>query len=155
MVTLGEAGRSEEVLEYWRQLVCVQGMSGVDIRPDTYFLTLRNAVKVKAWDEVESIIGMMQVCAHRRLCKKCTQSSSLMRFFLCVFILPHLSANLSQVVQVRNPVMHVASDNHRCSCTPMDAKERTYETPTIPLRVTPNPPQRTTVNGWTRKCTTP
>lgn len=62
MVTLGEANKPEEVLEYWRQLVCVQGVGGVDIRPETFFLTLRSAAKMNAWDEVECIIGMMQVC---------------------------------------------------------------------------------------------
>lgn len=61
MVTLGDAGKSEEVLEYWRQLVCMQGIGGVRIRPETFFLAMRHAVKVKAWDEVETIIGMMQV----------------------------------------------------------------------------------------------
>lgn len=61
MVTLSEAERSEEVLEYWRQLVCLQGVSGVDIKPETFFLSLRNAAKANLWDEVEAIIGMMQV----------------------------------------------------------------------------------------------
>lgn len=61
MVTLGEAGKSEELLDFWRQLVCLQGIEGVSIRPDTFFLAMRHAVKVKAWDEVEAIIGMLQV----------------------------------------------------------------------------------------------
>ncbi|CAM9109607.1 unnamed protein product [Ectocarpus sp. 6 AP-2014] len=60
MVTLGEAGKPEEFLEYWRQLVCVQGIDGLGIRPETFYLALRTAVKMKAWDEVEAIIGMMQ-----------------------------------------------------------------------------------------------
>ncbi|CAN0008514.1 unnamed protein product, partial [Scytosiphon promiscuus] len=51
MVTLGEAGKSEEVLEFWRQLVCLQGIEGVSIRPETFYLAMRHAVKVKAWDE--------------------------------------------------------------------------------------------------------
>lgn len=61
MVTLGEAGKPEELLEYWRRLVCVQGIDGLGIRPETFYLALRTAVKIKAWDEVEAIIGMMQV----------------------------------------------------------------------------------------------
>ncbi|CAM9911319.1 unnamed protein product, partial [Ectocarpus fasciculatus] len=60
MVILGEAGKPEELLEYWRRLVCVQGIDGLGIRPETYYLALRTAVKIKAWDEVEAIIGMMQ-----------------------------------------------------------------------------------------------
>ncbi|CAM9666424.1 unnamed protein product, partial [Hapterophycus canaliculatus] len=60
MVTLGEAGKSDEVLDVWRQLVCLQGIEGVTIRPETFFLAMRHAVKVKAWDEVEAIIGMIQ-----------------------------------------------------------------------------------------------
>lgn len=65
MVTLGEAGKPEELLEYWRRLVCVQGIDGLDIRPETFYLALRTAVKIKAWDEVEAIIGMMQVWISR------------------------------------------------------------------------------------------
>lgn len=61
-MTLSEAERSEEVLEYWRQLVCLQGVGGVDIKPETFFLSLRNAAKANLWEEVETIIGMMQVC---------------------------------------------------------------------------------------------
>lgn len=73
MTTLSGAKRSEEVLEYWRQLVCVRGVGGLEIRPETFFLTLRSAVKVKAWDEVEAILGMMQVlypktCCHGLMC---------------------------------------------------------------------------------------
>lgn len=65
MLTLAEAGRPEEVLVLWRQLVCVQGLGGVDIKPETYVLTLRSATKLRAWEEVETILGMMEV---RRRC---------------------------------------------------------------------------------------
>lgn len=63
MVILNEAARPLEVLEYWRQLVCLQGMGSMRIRPEAFFLALRNAATVKAWDEVEVIIDLMQVCA--------------------------------------------------------------------------------------------
>lgn len=61
MGTLATASRSKELLDYWRQLVCMRGVGGLDIKPETFFLALRSAVKVKAWDEVEAILGMMQV----------------------------------------------------------------------------------------------
>ncbi|CAM9917635.1 unnamed protein product [Pylaiella littoralis] len=60
MVALSVANRSEELLEHWRQLVCVRGVGGLEIKPETFFLALRSAVKIKAWDEVEAILGMMQ-----------------------------------------------------------------------------------------------
>lgn len=72
MLTLAEAGRPEEVLVLWRQLVCVQGLGGVDIKPETYVLTLKSAAKLRAWEEVETILGMMEVrggrCGLRRSC---------------------------------------------------------------------------------------
>lgn len=60
MVTLAEAGRPAEVLVLWRQLVCVQGVGSVDIKPETYVLTLRSATKLRAWEEVGAILGMME-----------------------------------------------------------------------------------------------
>lgn len=61
MVPLKEAGRHEEVLAYWRQLVCVNGLGGVKIHPETVILALRSAVKIRAWDEIEVILDLMQV----------------------------------------------------------------------------------------------
>jgi len=61
MVMLQKDGRAEEALEYWRQLVCVNGLNEMQITPETYNL----AVKCAAWagnlDEMEAVVEMMEV----------------------------------------------------------------------------------------------
>lgn len=63
MVMLLKEGRAEEALEYWRQLVCVNGLNEMRITPETYNL----AIKCAAWagnvDEMEAVIDMMEVSA--------------------------------------------------------------------------------------------
>eukprot|EP00904_Undaria_pinnatifida_P006951 jgi/Undpi1/3386/HiC_scaffold_15.g06759.m1 len=59
MVVLLEDGRAHECLEYWRQLVCVNGLNGLEISRETYNFTIKAAAEVD-WDEMEAVVGMMQ-----------------------------------------------------------------------------------------------
>ena len=60
MVVLLEDGRAHECLEYWRQLVCVNGLNGLEISRETYNFAIKAAAEVD-WDEMEAVVGMMQV----------------------------------------------------------------------------------------------
>lgn len=61
MLALRDADRHDEVMVYWRQLVCVNGIGDLEIAQETFVLALRAAARVCAWDEIEVILGMMQV----------------------------------------------------------------------------------------------
>lgn len=61
MLAHSKAGLYEESLDYWRQLVCVDGIGEVKIHIETYHCALKSAVAVCQWDEVEAILDMMKV----------------------------------------------------------------------------------------------
>ena len=55
------AGRHEDCLACWRELVVLDGLGGVNVSERTYNLALRSAVKAERWEEMEGIFDMMQV----------------------------------------------------------------------------------------------
>lgn len=61
MVCLLIAGRADEALGYWRQLVCINGLNGVDISQETYNLAVKSAAKAGALEEMDTVLEMMQV----------------------------------------------------------------------------------------------
>ena len=61
MLAHAKANLYEESLDYWRQLVCVDGLGEVKIHIETYHCALKSAVVVCQWDEVEAILDMMKV----------------------------------------------------------------------------------------------
>ncbi|CAB1117523.1 unnamed protein product [Ectocarpus sp. CCAP 1310/34] len=60
MSILMKAGKAEECLEYWRQLVCVHGFNGVVIHPETYNLAIKCTMVVGNQDEMEAVLAMME-----------------------------------------------------------------------------------------------
>ena len=42
--------------------MCVNGLGDLEIAPETFILALRSAARIRAWDEIEVILKMMQVC---------------------------------------------------------------------------------------------
>lgn len=62
MVMLMKDGRTEECLAYWRQLVCINGLNGVAIRPETYNFAIKCTSTVSNLDEMEAVLAMMEVC---------------------------------------------------------------------------------------------
>lgn len=60
MVVLLAHGRVDECLEYWRQLVCVKGINGVQISPETYNFAIKCTASTFDLDEMEVVVGMMQ-----------------------------------------------------------------------------------------------
>ncbi|CAM9117054.1 unnamed protein product [Ectocarpus sp. 6 AP-2014] len=60
MLILMKAGKAEECLEYWRQLVCVHGFNGVVIHPETYNLAIKCTMVVDNQDEMEAVLAMME-----------------------------------------------------------------------------------------------
>ena len=61
MVVLLEHGRVDECLEYWRQLVCVKGINGVEISPETYNFAIKCTASTFDLDEMEVVVEMMHV----------------------------------------------------------------------------------------------
>ncbi|CAM9775006.1 unnamed protein product, partial [Laminaria digitata] len=61
MLAHAKADLYEESLDYWRQLVCFDGIGEVKIHIETYHCALKSAVVVCQWDEVEAILDMMKV----------------------------------------------------------------------------------------------
>lgn len=61
MMIMRDMDRHDEVLECWRQLVCVDGVGSIDIQRDTFILALRSAVLTQSWKEIEGIVELMQV----------------------------------------------------------------------------------------------
>lgn len=61
MVCLLMTDRADEALGYWRQLVCINGLNGVDISQETYNLAIKSAAKAGALEEMDTVLGMMQV----------------------------------------------------------------------------------------------
>ena len=51
----------EESLEYWRQLVCVNGVNGLKISSHTFNLAMKATTKMDNLEEAEAILEMMQV----------------------------------------------------------------------------------------------
>lgn len=64
MLMLMKDGNPEECLEYWRQLVCVQGLNGVDISLETYNFAVKCTMALGNLDEMEAVVDMMQVCMY-------------------------------------------------------------------------------------------
>lgn len=64
MVMLLKDGKPEECLEYWRQLVCVNGLNGADITLETYNFALKCTMTVGNLEEMEAVVDMMQVCKY-------------------------------------------------------------------------------------------
>ncbi|CAM9868730.1 unnamed protein product [Pylaiella littoralis] len=60
MVMLMKHGRAEECLKYWRQLVCVNGLNGVVINPETYNFAIKCTCAVDNLDEMEAVLEMME-----------------------------------------------------------------------------------------------
>ncbi|CAM9809097.1 unnamed protein product [Ascophyllum nodosum] len=50
----------EESLEYWRQLVCVNGVNGLKISSHTFNLAMKATTKMDNLEEAEAILEMMQ-----------------------------------------------------------------------------------------------
>ena len=63
MVVLLQHGRLDECLEYWRQLVCIRGVNGVEISPETYNFAIKCTASTSDLDEMEVVVGMMHVRA--------------------------------------------------------------------------------------------
>ena len=61
MVAFSKSDRHEECLEYWRQLVCVNGIGDVRINLETYHCAIKSAVVMCQWDEVGAILDVMKV----------------------------------------------------------------------------------------------
>lgn len=61
MVAHSKCNRQEECLEYWRQLVCVDGIGDVRINLETYHCAIKSAIVMCKWDEVGAILDMMKV----------------------------------------------------------------------------------------------
>lgn len=61
MVVLMKDGRTEECLEYWRQLVCVNGLNSVVIHPETYNFAIKCTATVGNLGEMEAVLAMMEV----------------------------------------------------------------------------------------------
>ncbi|CAN0002841.1 unnamed protein product, partial [Hapterophycus canaliculatus] len=61
MVMLMKDGKPEKCLEYWRQLVCVHGLNGADISLETYNFALKCTMAVGDLEEMEAVVGMMEV----------------------------------------------------------------------------------------------
>lgn len=68
MVMLMKHGRAEECLKYWRQLVCVNGLNGVVINPETYNFAIKCTCAVDNLDEMEAVLEMMEVCVSVCVC---------------------------------------------------------------------------------------
>lgn len=61
MVLLIKDGRPDESLEYWRQLVCVNGLNDMAITPATYNLAIKCATSANNLAEMEAVVEMMEV----------------------------------------------------------------------------------------------
>lgn len=61
MLAHSKADLHEESLNYWRQLVCVDGVGKVRIDPATCENAMKSAVACNQWDEVETIAKMLKV----------------------------------------------------------------------------------------------
>lgn len=64
MLAHAKANLHEECLGYWRQLVCVDGIGDVEIKPETMQCALKSAVIAGQWHELEAILDIMQVSGH-------------------------------------------------------------------------------------------
>eukprot|EP00752_Nemacystus_decipiens_P008840 g7889.t1 len=53
-------GEPEESLDYWRRLVCVHGLNGVSITPETYNLAIKCATRAGNLEEMEAVVEMME-----------------------------------------------------------------------------------------------
>lgn len=62
MVLLLKDGHADESLDYWRQLVCVNGLNDVAISPETYNLAIKCATRADDLEEMEAVVEMMEVC---------------------------------------------------------------------------------------------
>lgn len=58
----------EECLDYWRQLVCVNGVNGTKISPNTFNIALKASAMLNNLEEAEVIIDMMQVRVLYMIC---------------------------------------------------------------------------------------
>ena len=61
MEAFRSAGRHEDCLACWRELVVLDGLGDVNVSERTYNLALRSAVRAECWEEMEGIFDMMQV----------------------------------------------------------------------------------------------
>lgn len=61
MVAHSKCNKHEECLEYWRQLVCVDGIGDVRINLETYHCAIKSAIVMCKWDEMGAILDMMKV----------------------------------------------------------------------------------------------
>lgn len=61
MVVLLKDGQPDESLDYWRRLVCVNGLNGVAIAPETYNLAIKCATRAGNLEEMEAVVDMMEV----------------------------------------------------------------------------------------------
>lgn len=61
MVLLIKNGQPEDSLDYWRQLVCVHGLNGMAITPETYNLAIKCATRADNLEEMEAVVNMMEV----------------------------------------------------------------------------------------------
>ena len=64
MLAHSKADLHEESMDYWRQLVCLDGVGLVEIDPPTCESALKSAVVSNQWDEVETIADMLKVRMH-------------------------------------------------------------------------------------------
>ena len=56
MEAFRSAGRHEDCLACWRELVVLDGLGDVIVNEKTYNLALRSAVKAERWEEMLSLI---------------------------------------------------------------------------------------------------
>lgn len=61
MSLLLKKGLPHESLEYWRRLVCVDGLNGMVISPKTYNLAIKCSAMADNLEEMEAVVAMMEV----------------------------------------------------------------------------------------------
>eukprot|EP00903_Cladosiphon_okamuranus_P014057 g13065.t2 len=60
MLLLMKEGRPDDSLDYWRRLVCVNGLNGVAISHKTYNLAIKCATRAGNLEELEAVVEMME-----------------------------------------------------------------------------------------------